>query len=135
MSKKIKFSSLRVIKDGDWNKLVTETYGRPYCFQQQEGCRDRGIYRFTVPGGPDDYESDAVPEVVNHENWGVPFAAWLKRDPKTLLAGEKDGLNLEGWQLQLWWHRNFFPHVQMVANDLHAKGILDPGDYAIEVDW
>jgi hypothetical protein len=137
MSKKIKFYDLKVIHVVDWDNLVTKTYGRPYCYQQQEGCRDRGIYRFTVPRTDFDfdYNRDTVPEVVNHENWGVSFAAWLKRDPKAPLAGEKDGPDLGEWQLKLWWHRNFFPHVQMVANDLHAKGILDPGIYAIEVDW
>lgn len=33
----------------EWDNLVSSTYGRVYNFQQQNGCKDRGIYYFTVP--------------------------------------------------------------------------------------
>lgn len=63
---------------------------------------------------------------------GVSFAAWLARDPKQKLA---DPSAQEDYCLELWWHRNFYPDVQMVANDLHAKGLLDAGDHTILIDW
>ena len=38
---------------------------------------------FAVPAQiPEDYENTSVPEVINGEEMGVSFAAWLARDPK-----------------------------------------------------
>lgn len=120
-----------IIDSFDWDRLVVETYGKPYCYQQQNGCQDRGVFRFKVPDVDDDFKRDTVPEKINHEKMGVSFAAWLKRDPKTPL---RDGTT-EEWGIGMWWERNFYPDIQMVANDLHAKGLLDAGAYAIEIDW
>ena len=126
----MKIKTEKVIDVHEWDKLITETYGRPYCFQQQGGCKSRGIFRLSVPDEAEDYEQDSVPEVVNHDEMGVSFAAWLARDPKAPLAdGRTD------YALGLWWDRNFYPDVQMVANDLHEKGLLEAGDYVIEIDW
>ena len=57
------------------------------------------------------------------------FAAWLARDP-TEWNGDKNKRFLD-----LFWARNFYPHVEMVLNDLHAKGLVKAGDYVIEIDW
>ena len=122
-----------VIDVADWDKLVQETYGRPYAFQQQDGCRSRGSFRLSIPSKEvDDYERDTVPEEVNHEERGVSFAAWLVRDPKQMLSAPGDQ---DSWCCALWWERNFYPDVQVVANDLHTKGLLDAGDYTIDIDW
>ena len=126
----LKIRTKQVIDVDEWDKLVEKTYGRTYKFQQQDGCKDRGNFRLKVPIKTDDYEQDIVPEIVNHEEMGVSFAAWLKRDPKTPLADGKSDYTLD-----LWWERNFYPNVQMVANDLHAKGLLEAGDYTIDIDW
>lgn len=121
-----------MIDVSEWDKLVSETYGRLYTFQQQEDCRDRGIFRITVPAEAEDFENETVPEEVNHRERGVSFAAWLARDPKQKLA---DPTAQEDYCLDLWWDRNFYPDVQMVANDLHAKGLLEAGSYTIDIDW
>jgi len=121
-----------VIPLEEWDKLVRETYGRPYSFQQQDGCQARGIRTFCVPDEPTDYENDTVPEEVNHEQMGVSFAAWIARDPKQKLA---DPDAQEDYCLDLWWERNFYPDLQMVANDLHAKGLLEAGEHTILIDW
>ena len=116
----------------DWDELVKKTYGRPYCFQQQDGFKSRGVFRFTVPEKAEDYERESVPEVVNHEEMGVSFAAWQARDPKQKLS---DPEAQEDYCIGLWWSRNFYPDIQMVANDLHAKGLLEAGSYTIDIDW
>ena len=41
----------------------------------------------------------------------------------------------DSWLIDLWWKRNFYPDIEMVANDLHAKGLLEAGEYAIDIDW
>ena len=75
-------------------------------------------------GGCDDYENDTVPEEVNHDDMGVSFKAWLARDPAQQLDTKDDWERRHG--LRLWWERNFYPEVGMVANDLHEKGLIEP---------
>lgn len=116
----------------EWDALVEKTYGRPYSFQQQDGCKSRGVFRFSVPGDAEDFERNSVPEMVNGEEMGVSFKAWLARDPKQKLPKPDEQ---EPYCLHLFWERNFYPSFQMVANDLHAKGLLEAGDYTIDIDW
>lgn len=124
----------QVIDVQEWDKLVSDTYGRPYAFQQQEDCRDRGSFRLKVPDEAEDFANETVPEVVNGSEMGVRFSDWLARDPKQPLAHD-DECRSEQWAIDLWWARNFYPDVQMVANDLHARGLLDAGEYTIDIDW
>lgn len=125
----------KLIPCDEWDKLVLNTYGKPYCFQQQEGCKSRGLHRFSIPDADHDAEmNDTVPEICNHETMGVKFREWLSRDPKQLLHAE-DKFREEEWAIKLWWHRNFYPDFQTVANDLHAKGLIGAGDYILEIDW
>lgn len=121
-----------VIEVSEWDALVVKTYGRPYKLQQQDGCRGRGTEEITVPSEASDHERKSVPEEVNAEENGVSFAAWLARDPKRKLSDPDDR---EDYCLELWWKRNFYPDLQMVANDLYAKGLLAAGDYTILIDW
>lgn len=129
----IKVKTEQVIDVGDWDDLVMKTYGRIYCFQQQDGCKERQRVYLTVPDAPNDYENDTVPEKVNHPEMGVSFSAWLARDPSQKLNTKDEWDREHG--LELWWSRNFYPDVQMVANDLHNKGLLPAGEYTIDIDW
>ncbi len=143
MKPTLKYTLKRVISVQDWNKFVREVYGRPYHFQQQEGCKSRGTFDFTAPEEEwNDAESDTVPEIINHDDMCVSFAAWLARDPKQPLNGlgdptdyEAGEVTTEQWDIDLWWERNFYPDVSMIINDLHAKGLLEAGDYTIDIDW
>lgn len=122
----------KMIDDAEWNKLVIETYGRPYDFQQQDGCRDRGIFAMTVPAAAEDYENETVREGLNHDEKGVSFAAWLARDPNQKLS---DPDAQDDYCLGVWWGLYFYPDLQIVANDLHARGLLADGGFAIAIDW
>lgn len=126
----IKFQNKQVINVQDWDNLVTETYGKPYSFQQQDGCKERGTFHITVPANTEDFENETVPEEINGDDMGVSFAAWLARDPK-----EWNGAPDDHDFLDLFWDRNFYPDIQMLANDLHAKGLFPEGEYIIEIDW
>lgn len=128
----MKTRTLQVIEVPDWDGLVKKTYGRPYNFQQQDGCKKRQLFKFCVPADAYDYSNSTVPEVVNHEQMGVSFAAWIVRDPNAPLGGPG---GREDYGLELWWHRNFYPEFQMIANDLYAKGLLEAGHYGINIDW
>lgn len=129
----IKVRTEKVIDVDDWDSLVEETYKRIYSFQQQDGCKGRQHIHLTIPDEAYDCEKDSVPEVVNGEEMGVSFKAWLERDPEQKLNSPDDWDRQHG--LRLWWQRNFYPDLQMVANDLHAKGLIEAGDYVIDIDW
>lgn len=122
-----------VVEVSDWDDLVIKSYGRPYSFQQQDDCKPRGTFDLTVPDGADDYENETVPEVVNHPEMGVSFAAWIARDPAQRIPLEQP--NYGNDFTNMWWERNFYPDVQMIANDLHARGLLKAGSYLINIDW
>lgn len=127
----LKFKTEKIIDVQDWDALVQETYGRIYNFQQQDGCRHRGIFEFSVPEREVyDFENDTISEIDNEDERGVSFKAWLERDPKQKLQNQE-----YDWELKLWWSRNFYPEFQMVANDLNKKGLLPDGDYIINIDW
>lgn len=125
----------QVIPVDEWDKLVTKTYGRPYNFQQQDDCQGRGNFSLTVPAELEEEWPDSVPEKVNGPERGVNFAAWLARDPKQPLSTPDDGCEKQRWCINLWWGRNFYPPIQAVANDLHAKGLLEAGEHTINIDW
>ena len=128
----MKVKNVKIIEVSDWDELVSKTYGRKYSFQQQDDCKDRGVEHIRVSCQPQDYENDTVPEIVNCKEMGVSFKAWLERDPKQKLTNPDDQ---EQYCLDLWWERNFYPHVSMIINDLHKRGLLEEGEYSIEIDW
>ena len=125
--------TIQAIMCDDFDDLVVETYGRPYCYQQQDGCRDRGTYCLDVPTEPCDRQADSIPEVVNGDTIGVSFSAWLARDPKAPIGDDADAG--DDYRIELFWHRSFYPDVSMVVNDLHARGLLPAGEYIMTIDW
>jgi hypothetical protein len=129
----LKYTNVRSVDLGVWDQLVEETYGRTYRFQQQDGCKSRGTESFSVPLKYDvadyEYENVTVPEEINGEEMGVSFKAWLERDPKQkVMDGTYDGTIL-------FWERNFYPSLDVVANDLYSKGLIEEGTYTIDIDW
>lgn len=124
---KIRINDVKMIDVGQWDKLVSEVYGKPYSFQQQEGCKPRGIFRLTIPSKytEDEEMHDRIPERINGETMGVKFKVWLEQDPDvTGVAGDR-----------LFWARNFYPDVYTVANDLYENGYIEAGKYIINIDW
>ena len=127
----LKSQNKKVVDCFELDRLVQKTYGRDYCFQQQDGCQSRGVVNISVPvSNPEDYENKSVPEKINGSKMGVSFESWLARDPKEWNGNKEDERFID-----LFWERNFYPHLDMVMNDLHDKGLVDAGDYCIEIDW
>ena len=87
----LKYSNKKIIEVEDWDDLVQKTYGKPYKFQQQDGCQSRGTVEITIPLEESyDEMHDSIPEEVNGEEMGVKFSVWLERDPKQSFSC-KDG--------------------------------------------
>lgn len=130
----INIKTLQTIDEGDFSQLVMDTYGRIYDFQQQDDCKPRGLEYITVPseGYSRDFDNDTIPDKVNGEERGVSFKAWLARDPK---EWNGDPGESSQWCIDLFWARNFYPSLDMVVNDLHTRGLLPAGEYAINIDW
>lgn len=125
----LEYKTVKVIEVSDWDKLVKETYGKPYNFQQQDGCKDRGTFDITIPSQDNDTEmNNEIPLHTEHNIMGVKFQVWLDRDPTKLIGTYP-------WETELWWERNFYPDIQTIANDLHEKGLIEAGDYSIKIDW
>ena len=130
----LQIKSVNVISVQDFDRLVITTYGRPYSFQQQDGCKERQRVSIEIPSLTYDDERDIIPEVVNGPEMGVSFQAWLDRDPEKILESDKENSSAK-WRLDLWWERNFYPEVGMILNDLHSKGLMGAGKYEIDIDW
>ena len=127
----LKTTTQRFVDVQDFDNLVVETYGKPYSFQQQDGCKSRGVEYFTVPlVHPYDFENDTITEVINGNEYGVSFKAWLARDPKEWNGDPEDERFLD-----LFWDRNFYPSIEVLANDLYSKGLIEAGEYVINIDW
>ena len=87
----------------EFDELVKNTYGRIYSFQQQEGCKDRGIFKFSLPCKEvdlEDFPNDEIEEVVNGDDMGVSFKAWLECDPKEKPISEIKKMSI--WQFLKW---------------------------------
>ena len=153
----IKVRNVKIINVFDWDKLVSNTYKKTYSFQQQQGCQPRGIVKITIPNENWEEEemNNKIPEIINGEgsnNMGVKFDVWLSRDCNEPLNPTKEDLkicnyywgkndeDLKKWcedksHISMFWERNFYPCLQSVANDLHKKGLIEEGEYSIEIDW
>ncbi len=127
----LNIQDVKMIAEGDFSAFVSKVYGRPYCFQQQEDCQSRGIRRVAVPSWDhEDFAATEIPEEINGDEMGVSFASWLARDPAAPV-----GNRTEKWAIDLFWMRNFYPHLDMIIDDLHERGLLPEGEYIIDINW
>jgi hypothetical protein len=128
---------ITIIDVSDWDNLIRTTYGKTYRFQQQDGCKDRHTFYFSVPVDErfetiDDIEShlpDSIPEVVNGNEMEVKFQSWLSKDSNLYPEGMD-----EFWR-RLFWSRNFYPNFNTIVNDLYTRGFIEAGEYGINIDW
>lgn len=115
----LEYDEIRMIDLDRWNDFIRSVYGRPYDFQQQDGCKERGIHFFGVPlkGTPYDFDRD---EAFGRTE-GVRFEAWLNESVNSYK--------------ELQWARNFYPSMDMIITDLYKRGLIAEGQYAINIDW
>ncbi|WP_107661283.1 hypothetical protein [Nocardia suismassiliense] len=104
---------VHLIRETDFSRLVTTIYQRPYNLQQQGGGLPQdSIIEFTIPAEESDWT-------------GPSLARWQAATPPA------DGDRAD----QTRWEREFHPPLEDILNDLHTRGLLTPGDYALHVSW
>lgn len=135
MTINLKINNTKTIDVQDWDNFITNTYWKTYSFQQQDWCKDRWMESFYASKTKwDSYNNDSIPFKVNWSIMGVSLDAWLKMDKETvrtnLPADEK-----KDYCIDLFFERNFYPHIEELANDLCKKWLLEEWEYAIEIDW
>jgi hypothetical protein len=128
----MKIKTIKQIDVDDWDEFISKTYGKIYSFQQQDGCKDRGIVNISVPyNDGDEYEEvTQIPFKVNGSHWGVNFETWLSTD-----SDETRKHFSSDWENAIFWDRNFYPYIGCVVDDLYKKGLLKEGTYQINIDW
>jgi hypothetical protein len=127
----LKTTSKTIIELNDWDNLIKETYGKPYSFQQQDGCKDKGMVTITVPS--DDWAPDLptkIPFELNGNVMGIDFQTWVNTDPK-----DHDKHFEYQFGTELFWQRNFYPDLISLTDDLLGKGLIEKGTYFINIDW
>ena len=129
----LKISTKQFIEVADWDRLVDDTYGKPYSLQQQDGCMDRGTItlRVPIPESIDTYPEE-IPLEINSDEMGVKFETWLNTSISDISSRLPESYSNYS---NLFWERNFYPNLQILANDLHSKGLIDEGEYLINIDW
>lgn len=130
----VEYTIKKVIDLQHWNNFIQTIYGKPYNFQQQDGCKEKQAFSLDIPSkfSNDEQMNDSIPEVVNGKEMGVKFDVWVARDPEQKLSNPK---SQNSWSISLWWERNFYPDIYTLANDLYKKGLIEAGEYIIDIDW
>lgn len=129
----LKIQKRNIIDVQDWDNLISQTYDKIYSYQQQDGCKERQTVTITVPvKDPEDFKNTEIPFEVKGKEMGVSFQTWLNTSPEDTAKHFNPKF---GWQNKMFWGRNFYPHEDMIINDLYAKGLLEAGEYDIKIDW
>lgn len=137
---KLKTKTVQLIELADWDEFVSEVYGKIYSFQQQDDCKPRGTYPFSIPdieydAEEFDYENTEIPFEVNGEEMGVSFETWLNTKVEDTEKHFQSVPYGASYANEMFWERNFYPSVETIIWDLHKRGLLDEGEYMINIDW
>lgn len=134
----IAFKPVNLIWEHDFSRLVTQVYGKPYCFQQQgEKMGQDTLYKFEVD--PPEELTDEV------EAWATDMITeWLQAEPpperESYISAETGQLAWKerpknDFETRLWWLRDNYPQFDAIIIDLRRRGLIEPGEYALHVWW
>ena len=108
---------VKLIWEHELNELITATYGRPYNYGRWQEMGQDTMTQVTVPEEADEPWEGGPPSL---EEW---------------LAGEPPATLTDAWRIEQWWQTEYCPELQVVVNDLHARGLMPAGDYVMHVWW
>lgn len=132
---KIKIETVKKILSYELDDFIRKLYGKPYCFQQQAGCMERGNHYIEIIDPalykPHSGFPDSVEETINGNDMCVSFKSWLETNPEE----HKKRNEWSDALTKLFWQRNFYPCLEDIMQDLCKRGHIEPGEYMIEIDW
>ena len=136
----LEYKTIRVIKEHDFNELVTNTYGLPYKLQQQNGIMERQYFEIyidseeVIEGDETEYDDihESIPLEINGPERLVRFGTWVNSNPTDIM---KEAGWTKEYEIRLFYHRNFYPPLDMLLGDLYKKGLLEEGTFYINIDW
>jgi hypothetical protein len=100
--------------------------------ESQDDEKEENVKMVEKIDEPEDFENTEIPFKINGSEMGVSFETWLKTSPEdTAKQFNRD----HKWENRLFLDRNFYPHVDMIINDLYSKGLIEAGEYDIKIDW
>lgn len=121
----LKYANVRYVDHLNFNDLVKDTYNKIYSLQQTYGGWDRQSFNFTAT--KNGKFAEGLPTKINEDDWGegIDFKTWLNTPcPKNCSFSE-----------ELFWERNFHPYFDDLVLDLCQKGLIEEGDYVMNIDW
>jgi hypothetical protein len=122
MTQALKMSSYKLLKAQQWDKLVQNTYGKPYRLYAQVPYSKAYHWQWFYPGSIKPDESYLSTDIIDeYDNWwGVQFDAWVAK-PNT---GQGDN----------YWHSKCYPTLAAVAHDLLQKGLISEQGHFIYLE-
>lgn len=154
---------VKQINESEFSELVRKTYNRPYRLQQTDGCYSRGSFTLTISSnGCEAYPTTAMSNGGDGES-PVSFQEWIQRDRnEPIPISEKDieayealknssisnksfydpnnesnkkSREVGGLLNTLWWEREFYPDLNELLDDMLSRGLIEEGEYEMEIDW
>ena len=123
----LKSKAVQIVQHYDWDEFVEEVYAKTYKFKKQPDKLFTRMQFITVPlAEVEEYKNTKIPFEPFPLQFGVSFETWKNSTPEETLQHFKFD-----WDDDDFWECGFFPHIQMIAHDLHAKGLLEAGEYVI----
>ena len=102
----LKYKTVKLVWESDLQDLILDTYGRRTEWAAEQEMSQNETRNFTVPSN----------RYVDEDSLTV--AQWL--------AGETT---------ELYGYTLVEPEMQLILNDLHARGLVEAGEYVVEVWW
>lgn len=124
----MKTKTVKIAEVNDFDELVMNTYGIPYNFQQQGGCKNTSIEYFCFPFNGD-YTNTTLPFEINGKTRGISFEVWKNHDMEELKKMFSDD-----WEVGMFYARNFYPHIERLLQDLVDKELISGKCFGIEIN-
>lgn len=128
----LKLETIKVIDVDKWNDFIVETYGKPYNFQQQDGCKERQYTNVDVKYYVGEWDINEELEELEEYGGDIPFVRldeWLAKEV------EKPSEGNEKWRIETRWERDFYPHIGELIIDLYNKNLIKLETFYINIDW
>lgn len=80
-----------------------------------------------------DYSNESIKfDLYSDYEMGIKFEIWKNSTFDEIKSNFPDDNDSA---ITTFIERNFYPAIQVVANDLYNRGLIEAGSYIINIDW